>query len=564
MRLHQRERDERGGVIVMSVVFLTIIMLLTSLVIDVGIARIVRTDVQSLADTTALDLASALDGTATKSELLNPSTPAGTKFATAKSQTFARNTATIGGNVSIDDVTVKLGLADGNGKWIDEAAPGQYPNAVRVSVAGTTKTRFWPGAGTARPVGTADAVREPKAACITVGSFLAALDTSSGGTMLAKLLNEVAPTSAEIFSSSGLVTLKNIGVPLADLAAELNVASPSKLLDTSVTLAQLARASATVLGRQSGSAVTSAVSALNAIAANASAVSNSIKVGDILQLGSGNAAAVLAGNISVLDLISSSVFAIDSNHVVDLKNLGITIPGFTAVDLKATVINPPKTVCGGAGSQVSNSQVTLDLDLTLKVDTYKKCVGIITCLVSGLTQLVTGIVNFLSSSLGGSWIPDSSTLLSLKLSLNAVSATASITSVGSCEPSPQVTVLTSTSASAGTLTLDALNGALHVQVPVPQVLASSASHTFTQSPSSWTHVGGLGSDLIGPINLNATLHNSAKTSAIILNLASAGINLGSQLTSALNNALAGLGLSLNGANVSLSKMGKCDGFGLRK
>jgi hypothetical protein len=549
----------------MSVVFLTLIMLLTSLVIDVGIARIVRTDVQSLADTTALDMAAALDGTATTAQLLDPSTPAGTKFATAKSKTLARNTSSVGGNVTVDDVTVTLGVADSNGTWLDEASPTQYPNAVRVSVAGTTKTQLLPGVGTARPVRTAEAVREPKAACITVGSFLGALDTSNGGTLLAKLLNEVAPTSVDIFSAAGLVALKGVSVPLVDLAAELHVADPSKLLDTTVTVADLARASSVVLGHQSGSAVTAAVSALNAISANASAVGNRVRVGDILALGSSGAASVLAGSINVFDLVTSSVFAIDSNHVVDLQNLGLSIPGFTTVALKATIVNPPKTVCGGAGSQVTSSQVTLDADLTLQVDTYKKmaCVELVTCLLGGLGQLVTVIVNSLSTTLGGTWSPDTTTLLSLKLSLGAVNATSTITSVGSCEPTPEVNVSTTTSATSGTLTLSALNNALRVVVPVPQVLRSGPTpYTFRRSPDSWTHVGGLGTNLIGPINLDTTLNNGSK--AIVLNLSTAGINLGSQLTTALNNTLSGLGLSLNGANVSLSKMGTCDGFGLRK
>ena len=58
--------------------------------------------------------------------------------------------------------------------------------------------------------------------------------------------------------------------------------------------------------------------------------------------------------------------------------------------------------------------------------------------------------------------------------------------------------------------------------------------------------------------------NAGRTSAVVLNLSSAGIDLGSKLTTGLNTALSGLGLSLNGASVTLDKMSTCSVFGLRK
>ena len=50
-----------------------------------------------------------------------------------------------------------------------------------------------------------------------------------------------------------------------------------------------------------------------------------------------------------------------------------TVPGFVVSNLKATVINPPQTVCGGVGSTISNSQISLAATLTLSVPAYKKC-----------------------------------------------------------------------------------------------------------------------------------------------------------------------------------------------
>ena len=125
-----------------------------------------------------------------------------------------------------------------------------------------------------------------------------------------------------------------------------------------------------------------------------------------------------------------------------------------------------------------------------------------------------------------------------------------------------MTVSTTTSATTGSLSLEVLSPLLQTTVDLPQALPSTATHTFTQSPSTWSHVGGVGSDLVGPVSLSALLSNAGKTSALVLN--GGGVNLGTQLTTALNTGLAGLGLSLNGAAVTLDTMSTCSVFGLRK
>jgi hypothetical protein len=550
-----RNRDERGAVFVFSVMILAALMLVASFVVDLGIDRIVRTDMQSLADTTALDMSTILDGSQTTSQIL-----ASSAYATTKAATLARNANSTAVTVKPADVEITFGMADANGAWLGAAGPNEYPNAVKASASGSSSIRLWPGEDPARPRRSAIAARQPKAACITVGSYLAGIDTAAGGNPLAKFLNEVAPTSATIFSGDGLVALKGFSVPLADLVAELHVADPANPLDADVKISDLAHAAATVLNNKSGSAASSAVLELNRLAAASAAagITESVKLGEIVQLGVGNSAAVLSGDINVFDLVTSPVFAFDGAHVINLPATGITVPGFVISSLKATVINPPKTVCGGAGTEITNSQITLEANVTLSVPKYKKC---------GFLDLLCGLGNLLStlgSLLGGDWKADGTTVLGFKLVLNGVNAAAKIDTITSCEPTPDVNVSATTSATTGTLTLTALSGALQTQVNVPQALASSATHNFTQSPSSWTHIGGLGSDLIGPVNLDAAIHNSNNTSAIILNLAASGVNLGGQLTTALNGALSGLGLSLNGANVSLAKMGTCNDFGLRK
>lgn len=553
-RLYRRPDDEDGAIFVFSVLILVTLMTVAAFVVDLGVDRIVRTDMQSLADTTAMDMSTVIDGSKTTSQIT-----ASSAYASALAATLTRNRPSVAATVKDSDVTVTFGMASANGVWLRAAGAAEYPNAVKVSASGSSSIRLWPGSDPAKPTRTAIAARQPRSACVTVGSYLAALDTSAGGSPLANLLNEVAPTSATVFSSAGLLAIKSVGIPLADLVAELNVADPSSPLTADVTLGSLARASARVLEKQAGGAASSASVELNRIAsvAGSNSINETIKLGEIVQLGVGNSAAALAGDVNVFDLLTGTIMAFDGAHVVDLKQMGISVPGFGVTTLKATIVSPPKSVCGGAGSQVTSTQASLEAELTLLVPKYRKCTTL--DIVCGLSNLVGGL---LSSVLGGGWKNDGMTPLTVKLTLNAVNATTTLTGVAACEPAPDVSVSTTTSATNGSFSLDALSGVLQLQANLPQALGSTASHTFKQSPSSWTYVGGVGSQLVGPVSLGAVLTNAANTAAIVVN--GAGVDLGGQVTTALNTALSGLGLSLNGATVSLDKMSTCNVFGLRK
>ncbi|MET0822084.1 MAG: hypothetical protein ABWY58_14060 [Aeromicrobium sp.] len=555
-RAPRRDRggpDERGAVFVFSVMIMSVLMIVAAFVIDLGIDRVVTVDMRSLADTTAMDMSTTIDGSKTTDQLKASN-------ASTLAATLARNRPSVAATVKDSDVTVTYGVATAQGAWLRAAGGAEYPNAVKVSVSGSSSIRLWPGQDPAKPRRTAIATRQPRAACITVGSYLAALDTAAGGGPLATLLNEVAPTSATVFTSTGLLALKSVSVPLADLVAELGVGDPSSPLAADVTLGSLARASARALAKQPGSAASSAAVELNRISgvAGSAGISETIKLGELVQLGVGNSAAVLSGDVNVFDLVTGSVMAFDGAHVVKLNDAGFTVPGFGVTSLKATIVSPPKTVCGGTGSEVTSTQASVEAELTLSVPRYKKCA------VLDVVCALGGLVGTLLSTLGGAWGSDGTSILTFKLALNGVNATARITGVNSCEPSPDVRVSATTSATSGSLKLDLLSPLLTTQTTFPQAAASTASHTFTQSPSTWSYVGGIGSQLVSPIVLDSLLTNGGRTSAVVLNLSSAGIDLGSKLTTALNTALSGLGLSLNGASVTLDKMSTCSVFGLRK
>ncbi|MFC5675765.1 hypothetical protein [Aeromicrobium endophyticum] len=548
-RCTRDDRDERGAVFVFSVLIMSVLMIVAAFVIDLGVDRVVTVDMRSLADTTAMDMSTMIDGSKTTDQLKASS---GSTLAA----TLARNRPSVAATVKDSDVVVTFGMASAQGDWLRAAGGAEYPNAVKVSVSGASSIRLWPGHDPAKPRRTAIAARQPRAACVTVGSYLAALDTSAGGGPLATLLNEVAPTSATVFTSAGLLAIKSISVPLADLVAELGVGDPSSPLTADVTLGSLARASARVLAKQPGSAASSAAVELNRIAgvAGTAGINETIKLGELVQLGVGNSAAVLSGDVNVFDLVAGSVMAFDGAHVVKLKDVGVTVPGFAVTSLNVTIVGPPKTVCGGAGSEVTSTQASVVAELTvLGADKYVKCGGVI-------GGLLCGVVSGLTDILTGQWKPSGTADVKVKLVLNGVNATVKVGAVGSCEPAPDVDVTATTTATNGSLTVEALDGLLSLPVVLPQTNASTASHTFTTSPSTWTNVGGLSTELISPISVAGAVVNG--TTAVILKVA--GLGLGPQLTTGLNSALSGMGLSLNGASVTLDKMSTCSVFGLRK
>jgi Flp pilus assembly protein TadG len=67
--LRRRGRDERGVVaITLALISCFVLIPLAALAVDIGVQRVARTDMQSLADMVALDLARGLDGKTTASQ----------------------------------------------------------------------------------------------------------------------------------------------------------------------------------------------------------------------------------------------------------------------------------------------------------------------------------------------------------------------------------------------------------------------------------------------------------------------------------------------------------------
>lgn len=545
--------EERGAIFVSSVLMLAGLLILSAFAIDIGTGRIARRDLQKMADIAALDVGRVLDGKTNANGLASAAT-------TALNASLARNRSGIIKTSSITPAYT-FGTVNANGQWLGTCTGSCVPTAVRVSVGGRVGIRFWPGSDIA-PTQKAMAAQQPKVACLTVGSFLAGLDTNNGG-LLVSVLNKIVGVNATVFSSQGLLAIKNVGVPLVDLQTALGIGGASDLLKSEVSLAQLASAAANVLSKQSDSASSSAALALNNIAS--AAIQNNftakIKLDKILQLGAGTPESVLSGHVNVFDLISAQMFAINGTNLLSIPTAGLSLPaGLGELTASATVINPPTIICGQAGT-VSPTNSQIELTINGKIGRFK-CTALLGCAVSNLLDALLG--GLLGNLLGG-WKEDTS-LFSFELKLNAVNATTKINSIPSCEPTPRVDVTVSTSATSGSLKIMLAN-AIEANISIPGALGDPGqTHTFTSAPSTWVSAGGVGTNgsLIGPITIGSGSSASMPGGSVGWGVIIPGFNIGTTLSTVVNDLLRRLGVTLNGANVTLGKMGECRDLALRE
>ncbi len=346
MRLRRpTRRDERGAVMVMSVLLMTVLLTFTAFAVDIGTQRVARADMQSLADVVAMDLARQLRGRPAATILADP------KFTQVRDQAIAQNRTTVG---VAPEVTPVLGTVDpATGSFIPVSG-GTVPTAVRVIAATSVGFAFAPGRGNAAR--SAIASGGEATTCFSVSPTALALNTSGGA--LGPVLDQILKVNFKVLSPQGLLTLQGTEVPLADIALELGVGTPQELLALSnVSLRDFSLASARALSRNG---FTAQAAALNAVAAQISG--GTVNVGRILSLDAGGGAAGLAAGIDVFDLVTGAVFAANGTSSVNVKGLSLVVPGLGGVqELSIVITEPPQIACGKAGVTARSAQMRLKL-----------------------------------------------------------------------------------------------------------------------------------------------------------------------------------------------------------
>jgi uncharacterized membrane protein len=340
-----RKDDERGAVAIVMAAAVLVLVLIAAFAVDLGMQRVARRDMQSLADIVALDLVRELDGAHTVAQL----TPLMPDLAR---QSRERNESTIG---ETPDLAVELGKLDTGGNFVVLSGTA-IPTAVRVTSATSVGFAFVPGSGGA--VRSAVAGLEA-GACFNIGSYAARLDTSSSpilGALLGALGSNVALSALDY---NGLATTD---VRLVDLlSAELAAGTVNEVVKGNklIGLGDFYLAAADALERQGGSAAQ--VFLLEQLAASVD--DRQLNAGDLLALGTG-ADSGLDAALNLYDLVTAGAAAATGHHAIEIPQLGVNLGPVANVQSSLTVIEPLKLGCGrknDIGASASSTQVELDL-----------------------------------------------------------------------------------------------------------------------------------------------------------------------------------------------------------
>ena len=308
-----------------------------AVVVDIGVQRVARSDMQSVADVVALDLARELDGR--RDDVIDD------VLQTNANLSRDRNNTSLG---ATPVVRPELGTLDKQGVFTP-TTDQEVPNAVRVTAETTVSFTFGllRSGGTAR---TAVAAANP-GACIKIGSSV--LDLNSGqSTLLGPILEDALNISA--ISYTGLLDTQ---VGLGDLALALGAGSTGELLDTQVSVGRFYAAVASAVSNDSdtgndGVADVFKTSVLQAI--DAAAGLQPVRVADLVSLDESDNAA-LTSKVNVVDLVTAAAFVANGQNSLAIPSL--TLPAGISASLYLT--DAPRLACRNGTAETAQVKLVL-------------------------------------------------------------------------------------------------------------------------------------------------------------------------------------------------------------
>jgi uncharacterized membrane protein len=349
-----RTGDEKGAVLVVVSFAMVVMIGATALAVDVGRVTVNNRTLQASADVIAMDAGRALSGGTAAS--LSGSTGA---IVTAVQASATRN------NVPFAKLTVDLGTISGttftsiakpviNGA-IQTVTATAVPNAVRVTAAGTVNFAFQRGAKDTNRSATATF---QAVAGFSLGSSLASIPAGGDG-MLSALFGDSFGLNA--VSYNGLVNA-NVSLEQLGLNIPVTALSPTQLLSTSVGVRDFMLAAIAVFNAQGNSA---AVSVLNSMILNAP-LKGTVQLGEFIDLASGAETAAATASLNILQLLTASAFVLEKQggHALTIPTVGLSLPaGIASVTASATVIEPPQIYFGPVGGpSIKTAQVRLSIN----------------------------------------------------------------------------------------------------------------------------------------------------------------------------------------------------------
>lgn len=354
-------RDERGAVAAMTAIMLTVIVGMAAFAVDLGMQRVVRSDMQALADVVALDAARLLDGR--KAGAIRAGTGDPEALATVVTASAARH-STLG---DVDGVTGHLVyLAEGpNGEQLPKrdaagalvtVADDQLPEAVYVVASGSVDFSFAPGSGgaTRSALGIASS-----AACFTLGSYAASLEPGAA-TFYGNLLKPlVGATTLGLVGYQGLATAR---IALIDIlsAPSIGVGTVDGILAApEVTVGDFYLAMAHAL-QGDGQVLEATVLQTAATKAVGGLV---IDLGGLFGLTTASDS-VLETRFNALDLLVGAAFLASGQNLV-MSPLQAGNPAVGATNTTLKIIELPQRACDQDEARTAQFSLTSEIKVPL-------------------------------------------------------------------------------------------------------------------------------------------------------------------------------------------------------
>lgn len=350
-----RQKDERGAVAVFTALLLVVLLGVGAIVVDIGMQRVARADMQALADVVALDLARELDGR-TVAEL----TPVMPGLAAASRQ---RNQDVIGYANHLPELEVDLGaLVNGD---FQPMASG-VPSAVRVDASTTVDFAFAGITGTATGTTDRSAVAEAQsAACFQIGSYAASI-TPGASAFFQDILGPIIGNST--VGMVGYQGLASVDVSLLDIvsAPSIGVGTVDGLLVMpSLSVGTFFRAMAYAL-RSDGRIAEAAV--LDSAAA--AVVPATINLRELFGLTTASDAA-LAVRFNALDLLIGAAFLANGTNFINLPNFQAGVPSVGVTNTQFQLIERPRRACDDDEAKTAQARLIADAKLQLHIPLVK-------------------------------------------------------------------------------------------------------------------------------------------------------------------------------------------------
>lgn len=346
---------EEGAISVASAGVLLMLMVLSTLIVDLGSHVLAERDLQGAVDLAALDAANALtyDSDPTLAD----------EYARAA-------IAADEGWGSQDGRTVDVVLGRFDEATRTFTPGGGEPDAVMVEAA-TQLSRLTGAVSGTDTVRRRAVARLTELSAISIGTHVAAVD-SGRAELLSRVLSALlgGPVTIDAIGYEGL---GSANLPLGVLAAELGLGSVDELLDTRVTVPGLLAATASGLSASGDPLLVQAATALGGSSVGAIDGQTDLSLRDLVHVQQGVPGSVATVEVNALDLLVGSAMLVNRDNVVGL-DLGLDqLPGVTTGDVNLHVIEPPQPAVGRPGvdgngvarTVAQSAQLRLGVDLVL-------------------------------------------------------------------------------------------------------------------------------------------------------------------------------------------------------